>query len=462
MDGTARCKVMEDINMPKVSIVVPVYNVEKYLVQCLESLRQQTFKDIEIICIDDGSSDGSGSILDSFSEIDKRFIIIHKNNTGYGHSVNLGMSKATGDYIGILESDDFAKKDMIENLYNAALLSGADVVKGNYDFYFDNREEHLVFNEILEKCPYELNFNAYDSSEIFEVPASVWSALYKTSFLRQNKINFLETPGASYQDVSFSFKIFMYAKSIYCIKKAVLNYRFDNPNSSVHNTGKIFCICDEYNELENILSTFPLSEKKMFYQKMQLTKFRAYLWNFKRLAIPFQYHFLVKFSDEFRKLYEQGKLDLSMWEADEKNVLQEVIKDKDTFFSKYSKEYINNDWQTTPLINDLFEFDGLNASIEKYNTIYIYGAGVIGLQTWKYLKGTGFQTKVKGFIVSDGENRESGETQLPINYLSEIDDKGALVLVATKHNNRLCIINMLRSSGFSNILAITDRMRKYM
>lgn len=454
---------MGDSVVPKVSIVVPVYNVEKYIVKCLESLRQQTFHDIEIICIDDGSTDKSGRILDEFAELDERFIVVHKDNTGYGHSVNMGISKAKGDYVGIVESDDFAKTDMIENLYNAALTSNADVIKGNYDFYFEKKEESLCFNEILKECPYNLTFNACENAQIFEVPASVWCALYKKSFLREKKIAFLETPGASYQDVSFSFKVLMYAESIYCIPKSVINYRFDNPDSSVHNPGKIFCICDEYKEIENVIDTIALHDKKkIFYQAMQLIKFRAYLWNFNRLAIPYQYHFLTRFSDEFRMLCEEKKLDLSRWKHEDKEILYMVIQDKEAFFAKYAKEYQIAEWENDYLINASFEFDGLNASIVRFDKIYIYGAGVISLQTWEFLKKTCQKSKIKGFIVSDGEESDDRKEGLPVKHLSEIEDQDALVLVAVKYNNRLNIIKQLADRGFTNILTITDRMRRYM
>lgn len=455
---------MGDSVVPKVSIVVPVYNVEKYIVKCLESLKQQTFHDIEIICIDDGSTDSSGYILDEFAESDDRFIVVHKNNAGYGHSVNMGISKAKGDYVGIVESDDFAKTDMIENLYNAAMISDADVIKGNYDFYFEKKEEHLCFNEILKECPYNFNFNACEKTQIFEVPASVWSALYKKSFLEEKNIAFLETPGASYQDVSFSFKVFMYAKSIYCIPQSVINYRFDNPDSSVHNSGKIFCICDEYKEIENVIDdTIALADKKnLYYQVMQLIKFRAYLWNFNRLAIPFQYYFLTRFSDEFKILYDKEKIDLSIWKTKDIEILHMIIEDKETFFSKYSKEYHNTDWENDYLLNASFEFDELNILIGKYNTIYIYGAGVIGSQTWEFLQRTCHKKKVKGFIVSDGEKKDITKKELPVKYLSEVEEKQALVLLAIRHNNRSSIIKLLVDRGFTNILVITDRMRRYM
>ncbi|MBS7046628.1 MAG: glycosyltransferase family 2 protein, partial [Eubacterium sp.] len=106
--------------MPKISIIVPVCNVEKYLSKCLDSIVNQTLKEIEIICIDDGSTDDSGAILDSYSQKDSRIKVIHKKNSGYGNSMNVGMDCAEGEYIGIVESDDCILPEMYEELYKAA------------------------------------------------------------------------------------------------------------------------------------------------------------------------------------------------------------------------------------------------------------------------------------------------------------------------------------------------------
>ena len=118
--------------MCKVSILVPIYNVEKYLRQCLESVVNQTLKDIEIICINDGSTDSSPEIIREFASRDSRIKVIDKPNTGYGHSMNQGLKAATGEYIGIVESDDFAELNMFEVLYNTAKSNGAEIVKSNY------------------------------------------------------------------------------------------------------------------------------------------------------------------------------------------------------------------------------------------------------------------------------------------------------------------------------------------
>ena len=120
---------------PKVSVVVPCYNVEKYLPQCMDSIINQTLKDIEIICVNDGSTDSTLRILQKYAEKDKRIKIIDKANSGYGASMNKGFSEANGEYLGIVESDDWVEPDMFENLYNLAKSNDVDVVKSNFYFY---------------------------------------------------------------------------------------------------------------------------------------------------------------------------------------------------------------------------------------------------------------------------------------------------------------------------------------
>lgn len=105
----ASCKIMtdqEEWKMAKVSILMPACNVEKFLKECMDSVVNQTLKDIEIICIDDGSRDSTGNILDEYAQKDNRIKVIHKANSGYGHSMNVGLQNATGEYIGIIETDD--------------------------------------------------------------------------------------------------------------------------------------------------------------------------------------------------------------------------------------------------------------------------------------------------------------------------------------------------------------------
>ena len=131
------------MSMPKVSIVIPCYNVEKYLRQCLDSVINQTLRELEIICVNDGSKDSTLSILQEYAEKDSRIKIIDKPNGGYGESMNRGFDMATGEYLGIIESDDYADLDMFEKLYHCAKTYELDVVKSGFYYYYSKEERNI-------------------------------------------------------------------------------------------------------------------------------------------------------------------------------------------------------------------------------------------------------------------------------------------------------------------------------
>ena len=120
---------------PALSIIVPIYNVQKYLRQCLDSLVNQTMRDIEFIFIDDGSPDECGRIIDEYAHQDKRIVAIHQKNSGYGRTLNNGIKVAKGEYIGIIESDDWVESDMFEKLYYAATKYDADIARCGFYIY---------------------------------------------------------------------------------------------------------------------------------------------------------------------------------------------------------------------------------------------------------------------------------------------------------------------------------------
>ena len=217
-----------------VSVLVPAYNVEKYLRQCLDSLVNQTLEDLQIICINDGSKDSTLAILEEYARNDERIEIISKENTGYGHSMNLGLAKARGEYVGLVEPDDFADVHMFEKLYCAAVEHDADVVKSNYYAHETDRnpdDDELIEN--LEHCRYATVFKPREQCQVMIMQPAIWSAIYKRSFLEENAIRFLETPGASFQDTGFNFKVLAAAERAYLLKDGFLHYRIDNAASSV-------------------------------------------------------------------------------------------------------------------------------------------------------------------------------------------------------------------------------------
>ena len=192
---------------PEVSVLVPIYNVERYLRTCLESLRMQTFKDFEVICINDGSTDNSRAIIQEFLDVDPRFRVIDKDNSGYGASMNRGLREARGRYVAILESDDFFELDALARLHEASVAAKADVVKANFWLYWSCPEERRELFRAVDAREAAGIFAPLDDVALFFRKPSIWSALYGRSFLERNGIWFLETPGASYQDAGFNFKV---------------------------------------------------------------------------------------------------------------------------------------------------------------------------------------------------------------------------------------------------------------
>lgn len=221
--------------VPKVSVVIPVCNVEAYLSKCLQSVVNQTLKDIEIICVNDGSTDGSLAILQSFARKDRRIRIIDKQNSGYGNSMNIGMASAKGEYIGIVESDDFIAKEMFEDLYKLSRRGTVDLIKGNFYDYYEEEDgtSRKVLNQERSMIPdSEEPFTLEQDAQISWGHPSVWSAIYRRQFLKERNITFLEVKGGGWVDNPFFYETLCRAESIIWTSKPYYYYRKTNPQSS--------------------------------------------------------------------------------------------------------------------------------------------------------------------------------------------------------------------------------------
>ena len=222
-------------SQPKVSVVIPMYNVKDYLPKCIESVIRQTLKDIEIICVNDGSTDNSLEIAKEFEAKDPRVKVIDKKNSGYGNSMNIGFNAAKGEYIGIVESDDFIAEDMYEKLYELTLNGTVDVVKSNfYEFYVEeNKPPRIEINRERDMIPdSEKPFTLTDNAQISWGHPSVWTAIYRREFITANGIKFVEAKGGGWVDNPFFYETLAKAKSIMWTKKPYYYYMKSNPNSS--------------------------------------------------------------------------------------------------------------------------------------------------------------------------------------------------------------------------------------
>lgn len=215
------------MTIPKVSIVIPVFNSENLLKDCLISVQNQTLIDIEIICIDDGSTDNSYNILEDFSENDDRFKVFHQENSGAGFSRNVALEKSNGEFILFLDSDDWIEKDTCEKLYNQATNLNSDLV------LFD-AVRHLPDNQSMDLIHFLRNGSNKDfSSLVFDYElvkdkvlnayfGVIWSKFYKKSFILENNIKF---PNHKlYNDVEFHVKSMLLARRISYFPKIFYHY----------------------------------------------------------------------------------------------------------------------------------------------------------------------------------------------------------------------------------------------
>ena len=202
--------------MPKVSIIVPVYNVEKYLSRCLDSLVNQTLKDIEIIIVNDGSSDNSQKIINKYIDRYGSLIkLINQENQGLSIARNNGLKFATSDYIIFIDSDDWIESNMIEEMYNQIIKENADVVICGNNVVNEN-------NETISKT-FPNKYQSYDfETQMIFGNLSAWNKIIKKSLLIDNAISFREN--VWYEDIDFSFKLFVKAKKICILSKNLYNY----------------------------------------------------------------------------------------------------------------------------------------------------------------------------------------------------------------------------------------------
>lgn len=188
--------------MAEVSVIIPVYNVEKYLVKCLDSVVNQTLKDIEIICIDDGSSDNSLNILKDYAAKDSRFVILMQKNLGAASARTKGMKIAKGNYIGFVDSDDWIDLNYYETLYEKAVKENADVVRTTYKIGIDNVIKDVKSNRIIRKrAAHNRPLKKNEHNTV------IWDAIYRLQFLRDNHIDYFDENLLMCHDVPFSARV---------------------------------------------------------------------------------------------------------------------------------------------------------------------------------------------------------------------------------------------------------------
>lgn len=241
--------------MPKVSVIMPSLNVAGYIRECMESVLKQTLQDIEIICVDAGSEDGTLEMLQEYEKEDNRIRLITSERRSYGYQMNLGMKVANGEYIGIVETDDFIAPEMYEELYNTAIYYDADFVKSDFDVFATLEDGERVFLRYSSNKYTCAKYNQIFSSEDYKTSQStmdvfIWNGVYKKTFLEKNQIWFQETLGAAFQDCGFRYQVALHVKRGIFLNKSFYRYRRDNADSSTYNKK---CVLFNLSECKNLL-----------------------------------------------------------------------------------------------------------------------------------------------------------------------------------------------------------------
>ena len=209
--------------MDKITVIMPVYNVEKYLAEAIETTINQTYKNLEILIIDDGSTDSSGKICDEYAKKDERIRVIHQENKGLSGARNTGLENATGKYLMFIDSDDLFELDACEIMYNAIEEKNADYVIGNYINIDDDgtRWEKPVFS--FEKyTEFKLSIKDYEKS-FYIMNSAVWNKIFRKSFIDSLGLKFVERLPA--EDAMFTTYAFIKSSNVWYVPKIVYQYR---------------------------------------------------------------------------------------------------------------------------------------------------------------------------------------------------------------------------------------------
>lgn len=303
--------------MVKISVVIPVYNVEEYLEDSISSLLNQTFEDFELICVNDGSKDNSLDILKKFAKLDSRVVVINKENGGCGSARNRGLDEAKGDYIYFFDPDDYILPNAFEELYNNVTNNKSDFVMFKVAFFMEGEPidySNPLFD--LDEIFKDIDFNNFTftykdvKQHVLNSGFAPWTKLYRADFLNKYP-DFRFDLGLAFDDVPFHVKSMLRARKISFAPNYYYHYRYANPNS-VNNTSsngidlmKIIDIVEDFIKKENYFD-----ELKNEFFCFKISHISAYM--------------ISSNSEEYFKLAKQKLLELN--ENDLKEIPNDLLK----------------------------------------------------------------------------------------------------------------------------------------
>ena len=338
--------------IPKISLIIPVYNAQDYLKRCLDSAINQTMKEIEFIIVNDGSTDGSLTICKKYAKQDSRIILINQENYGVAMARNTGILSAKGDYLAFLDSDDYIEKDMLMDMYTKAKQDNSDIVtcqfqhiddKGiiKYKSNYLEREKDAYFRNILAAKYYSV----------------IWNSIYKKDLFINNDIAFPNE--IDYEDVATTYKVFFYATKISILEKVYYNWSFRNDSRSnvglakdqhIDSIFKILEMTKQFLQNEKSLDRYSHEyNRRVFYYLVGLIKkirFRA--WDNPNLILK-----IVKIIDRIKVEGYETENALAMLKRYDKNLWTKYIEFITPLNNKLFDLLALEDWKVNLINKDL-------------------------------------------------------------------------------------------------------------
>ncbi len=418
----------------KVSLIIPVYNTEAYLKECLDSALAQEMDDIEIICVNDGSTDSSKSILEEYATLDSRVIVIAQENQGLSGARNTGMKHANGKYICFLDSDDMLENNALSQLYQIAEKKQLEILCFDASCFYEN--EQLKKNEYKDEyyTRKKSYIDAKSGKELFcqlieadDFCDAAWLLFIRREWIEKENICFY--PRLIHEDCLFTFQCFMRVNKIEHIKEAYLKYRV-RPNSIMTSKafyasmkGRMFC----YTKIMEYL----LSEQLSHREKEAIVKFEKFIM------------YNIKWTD-----YKLD--DIERKKAISADCIEQLI--SASMDVGLERQYG---------ISENIYLRGFNNLLTSFEYVVLYGAGKIGRKIYRYMEKMGLSHKVIFFAVSEKNGDDNFVENIPVKVIEDIkNEEGLLVLISARRDFQENMLSKAKMLGFKNIEVIDFRLEQ--
>lgn len=418
----------------KISIITYVKNGSSYIKRCIESVLSQSLENFEYLIVDGGSTDGTLEIIRSYAQKDSRIRILYAEGS-VGKQFNYALKQAKSNYIGIVESDDYIPIEMYQEEYNICKAYDLDMLKADF-FRFctiSNEELKLHVNLSMNEGLYGRVLNEMDRKAYLRAGVyGIWSGLYRRDFLLDSNIFMNETPGASYQDVSFQFLATVYAKKFMFLHDAYYHYRVDNASSSMRSPSVVEKALTEYMMLkERLIQSGKWEEYKEIWLNACLNFCVHCGLELKQTSY---YNKAVELSKKIEQEIIEGKFTYSELSPKNKEYVDLILRGDDGLASKIKEE--TEKWN--------YNLEGLKA-LNKQSKAYIFGAGNLGELVMKYLSLRGLS--IVAFVDNDskkwGNMLNEKEIISPNNL--KVNDESTVIICNETHGKD--ILEQLKKMG---------------